>query len=132
MTAHQLSDQHWKRDSQDLRVLAATATMTDGVRSSPQLSARATVVCLFGVIHMVSTMFGVDAMQRACADLVRCPVAWSSMLARLPHGAGSAATVIAHMARGVVTLSGTANMRAALSFWATEDDPAVWQRIAGI
>jgi len=34
------------------------------------------------------------------------------------------------MARGVLSMAGREHTRAALAFWATECDPAVWREIA--
>jgi hypothetical protein len=38
--------------------------------------------------------------------------------------------LIAVVARSLLPIAGAENVRAALAFWASEDDPAIWQRIA--
>lgn len=67
-------------------------------------------------------------MQRACADLARHNAAWATSLGDLPRGIDGRTREVwflAAAARGVLEVAGVANTRAALAFWATEDDPAV-------
>ena len=53
---------------------------------------------------------------------------------RLPTGVNGIVSepvaLIASVARPLRNLCGENNLRAALSFWATEDDPGVWNQIA--
>lgn len=122
--------QHWKTEISDLRNRARAVQAP----SSDRLSARAAARCLSGVVNEVVRRHGQDEMQRACADLVRYDAAWSTMFGTLPRGVEGivppAIHLIAVVARGILPLAGAENMRAALSFWACEDDPAVWQEIA--
>lgn len=122
---------HWKTDTADLR---ARACAVDESGCDPSISARTAARCLSGVIRLVADRHSVDAMQRACADLVRCDAAWDTRFGTLPRGwdgqVPEAIELIAVVARGILPLAGSTNMRAALAFWATEDDPSVWQRVA--
>lgn len=123
---------HWKSDLSDLRQRAAFVRIPVPETRMP---ARTATRCLSGVIGEVSRRWGTEAMQAACAELVRSELAWSSSLGKLPlqhDGRASEATqLIAVVARGMLELAGVDNMRAALAFWASESDPAVWASIAG-
>lgn len=124
---------NWKSEIADLRVRARAVTAPS---ADVRMSARAAAACLSGVIALVSKRWSVDAMQRACADLARHEPAWESSFGRLPHGPNGAVTepveMIAVVARGILPLASEDSMRAALAFWASESDPAEWQRVAGV
>ena len=123
---------HWKTDSSDLRDRARE--VSDAGSDHVTLSPRAAARCLSGVIGLVVTRFGLEEMQRSCAELVRCAAAWDTQFGTLPRGVdgliSEPISLIAVIARGILPLAGDRNMRAALSFWAIEADPAVWQRVA--
>lgn len=120
----------WKTHANDLRTLAQAVQLECPVR---KISARDAAVTLFGAVRVMSHQFGQDAMQLACAELVRDRAAWSSSFGMLPvvecTKTHRAMFFLASMARGVLAIAGEANTRAALSFWACEDDPAVWERV---
>lgn len=100
-----------------------------------RLSPRAVARCLSGVVTLVCRTSTVYAMQRACAELVRDEQAWQSGLAVLPRVNGRVDPVleqIAVVARGILPSAGEEAMKSALSFWATESDPAVWQRVSNM
>ncbi len=122
---------HWKTDIDDLR--ARAALVMDGSDPAELMTARTAARCLSGVMGLVGQQFGLETMRRTCADLVRFEMAWATKLGWLPLVNGSptkATQYIAIIARGVMPLCGVVNMRAALSFWATETDPAVWVGVA--
>lgn len=124
------ANQNWKTEISDLksRARAVVDAPTDVMRMSPRAAAR----CLSGVISLICRDFSVDVMQRACADLVRCDAAWETRFGTLPRsdcGVPRAIEMLAVVARGILPLAGADSMRAALAFWASEDDPAQWQAI---
>lgn len=125
---------YWKDNIADLRIRAAIVTMVDGApASSTKMSARTAAAVLSGICGLVSRRWTVDQMQRTCAELVRYEPAWASSFGRLPAVHGAAPTeptqLIAVVARSLLPLSGDANLRAALAFWASEDDPAAWSQL---
>jgi hypothetical protein len=123
----------WKNDCPGLRDLARDVDDRSPHGRDERLSARAAAQALFGAIGLAAARHGVDAMQRACADLVRCQASWATKFGTLPRDhAGrvpEAMSLIASMARGLLPLAGADRLRAALAFWATEDDPAVWHQM---
>lgn len=98
---------HWKNEIADLRVRADA--VKDG-ESDARLSPRAAARCLSGVIHHVSTRWGVDVMQQACAELARHEATWR--------------TAMGLVLRPKLPLSSDARVS-----WASESDPAEWQRV---
>jgi hypothetical protein len=120
---------HWKTEIADLRARAA-AVATNG--AEPRMSARAAARCLSGVVSHVARQWSRDVMQRACAEIVRCDPAWQTSFRVLPRVDGDlvqAIELITVIARGILPLAGVESMRCALAFWATEEDPAVWQSV---
>ena len=124
--------QHWKTATDDLRTAAQSVRMTpanDGVMSS-----RTAAACLSGIVGLVSRRFSVDVMQETCAELARCDDAWATSFGRLPMTydgrVSEPVQLIAVVARSLLPLAGADHLRAALSFWAIETDPAVWQAVA--
>jgi hypothetical protein len=120
----------WKNEIADIRHLAR---LVSDVSTDQQMSARGAACCMYGAVCLVAERHGVDAMQRSCADIVRCDAAWSSNFGTLPRAMDGTVPetirIIAILARGVIPLAGADRTRAALAFWAAEDDPAVWQRV---
>jgi hypothetical protein len=119
----------------DLRELALAV-----VRPEPGaavMSARSAARCLSGVMNLVGRKYSTAIMQRACSLLVRHDPAWITSFGLLPTpgfvpGADKVSEVIemiAVVARGILPIAGAENMRAALSFWACETDPAIWTSI---
>jgi len=121
---------HWKTEISDLRDRARA--VVEAPSEITRMSARAAARCLSGVVGLVARQWSVDVMQRACADLVRCDAAWQTQFGTLPRENGRippAIEMIAVVARGILPLTGAESMRAALAFWASEDDPAAWQTV---
>lgn len=123
----------WKNDITDLMDRARSVTDAPANDTST-MSARTAAACLSGIVGLVSRRFGVDAMQRTCAELVRYQTAWSTSFGLLPIGhdgeVSESTQLVAVVARSLLPLAGAANLRDALAFWAIESDPAVWNRIA--
>lgn len=122
---------YWKDDIDDLRDRAQSVTTepTDQV----SMSARTAAACLSGIVGLIARRWTIDVMQRTCAELARHQIAWESSLGRLPVVNGIVSEpmqLVAVVARSILPLAGVANLRAALSFWASEDDPAVWNTVA--
>lgn len=121
----------WRSEIPDLRCHASAVHDPD-VPSS--ISARATARCLVGVVQLLVGRFGTDEMRRACAALACDATAMTTKLVELPRGATGAVDesilILGSIARGILPLAGVANLRSALSFWASERDAAVMQRVA--
>lgn len=121
----------WKHHIPDL--LSRAQAVSQG--QIEPMSARSAACALLGVMNLISQRFGVDLMQRACADLVRCEASWATKLGTLPRGEDGRVpepvAMLAVGARGMLPLAGPVNLRAALSFWASENNHAVWQSVAG-
>ena len=123
---------HWRTEITDLRTRAVD--VTSGVDA--RMTARTVARCLSGVIHLVVRVSSQDTMQRACAELVRCDKAWTTGFRELPgavrNDVDAAVELIVVVCRGMLGVAGAEALRAALSFWATEEDPSVWQRVTGL
>lgn len=124
---------HWKDDIADLKNRAAAVMAAPDDRA--RMSARTAAAVLAGICGLISRRWTTDHMQRTCAELARCEEAWASSFGRVPVDAKSrlvteATQLLAAVARALLPLAGAENLRAALSFWASEDDPAVWTLIA--
>lgn len=123
---------YWKDAIDDLRSRAQSVTSApaDGTGS---MSPRTAAACLSGIVGLIARRWTTDEMQRTCADLVRFDPAWATSFGRLPHKNGIVSEqimLVAVVARSLFPLAGAENLRAALAFWASEDDPAAWQSIA--
>ena len=122
---------YWKDDIADLKTHATAVLERTG---ADRVSARAAAACLQGIVGLVARRWTLDVAQRTCAELVRYQPAWStSFLGELPHQNGyvnEQTQLIATVARSLLPLAGADNLRAALSFWASEDDPSVWQSLS--
>ena len=120
----------WKKEIPGVRALAL-AVNEHG--SDIPMSAGSAARCLFGAVRLVAARYGKEAMQLACVDLVRCDAAWLTRFGTLPRGMDGRVpepiALIAGMARGVLAQAGSEATRAALAFWGSEDDPAVWQSL---
>lgn len=108
------------------RAQAVIANEPGGNRLSPRATAR----CLSGIVRLAATKHGTDTMRRSCANLVADPHAWWPLEAD-PTEVGKATQMIVTAASGLLSLAGMDGMRAALAFWASETDPAEWQRVTG-
>lgn len=125
---------HWKNTANDLRDRAQRVTMI--ARVSPfQVTARQAAKVLCGIVRHVANTWSVDVMQRACATLARHEASWTgpAPLSALPvegKAVPEPIKLIALVAAGLLPIAGPDNVRDALSFWATEDDPGVWTSVA--
>lgn len=124
---------NWKHgDLDDLLARAVDVTTSPAVRRG-QLSAAEAAHSLVGVMCWIQRKSSFENMQTVAAQLVRYEAAWSSSFGSLPHdGAGVVDEYVGLLAvfcRGILELAGAMNLRAALSFWATESDPAVWRKL---
>lgn len=98
-------------------------------------TARDAARALVGVAGWVSRKTSLVAMRNAMAALALYEPAWapSSTLRALPVVNGYCddhVVLIASVASTLVPFFGGKALRAAMAFWATEDDTAVWQAIA--
>lgn len=121
---------YWKDEIDDLRSRAVNVTATPA--TAEKLSARTCARCLMGVVSLISRRWTSDIMQKTCAELVRCEDAWATKFGKMPmvNGLVSEPTqLIAVVARSLLPIAGADNVRAALSFWATEDDVGVWTSV---
>ena len=84
------------------------------------LSARGAAAALRGAVRLAAARHGAEVMQRACAKLALLE-AWPDSIA-----ADGAIAVILAAAEGLALVAGRENTRAALAFWASETDVAVW------
>lgn len=124
-----MQDVPWKHSIDDLRTRAAAVTASNDAGET--VSARQAAAILSGICGLVTRRWGLDVMQRACADLARLEPMDFSLLPTGHNGAVlEQLSLIASVARSIRPLAGEGNLRAALSFWATEEDPAVWNQIA--
>lgn len=124
---------HWKDDIADLKNRAAAVMAAP--EGSERMSARTAAAVLAGICGLISRRWTTDHMQRTCAELARFEPTWASSFGRLPTDAQTrlvteATQLLAAVARAVLPLAGADNLRAALSFWASENDPSVWTQIA--
>lgn len=103
-------------------------------RPATGLAPREVARILAGVTGTIVRRHGVAAMQQACALLVLDTKAIPSGLTILPRDnvAGRvdpSVAMVAMVARGLLGASSPVAVRAALSFWASESDPGVWQTV---
>lgn len=125
-------DIKWNGRLDDLRSRAVEVMTSPSVRPA-RLSASEAAHALVGVMSWVQRQSSVEAMQEAAAELARFDDAWSSTFGTLPRRENGRVdehvALMAVVCRGLIELAGAVNLRAALSFWATESDPAVWQKL---
>lgn len=125
-----MQDHYWKHTIDDLRSQAA-AVIAAPAADGGSVSARQAAAILAGICGFVARRSSVDAMQQACATLARMKV---MDFGKLPTGfdgrVAEEISLIASVARSVRSLAGDDAVRAALAFWASEDDPAIWNQVA--
>lgn len=131
-----MTTNNWKADIPDeVRNLAQQVIAALATAPPPTLSARGAAICMMGVFRLAVSTYGIEDAQRACVDLVRHRAAWASRFGNLPRGGdGSVPTPVAMLAigvRGIMAIAGPDNLRAAMAFWACEEDTAALQRLAG-
>lgn len=115
----------------DLRTLALDVATSPNVRAG-QLSAAEVAACLAGVVSYIQNNLSMQEARTACAELVRHAPAWGSKFGSLPLAGGYVSEPVLLLAvacRGLLEVAQVVTLRAALSFWATETDPAAWQRL---
>lgn len=121
---------HWKTDITDLRNRALACFEP---RTAERMSARAAAACLSGIVGHVVRKTSLEEAQRTCAELARTEITWRTSFGVLPHDNGhvsEATQLVATVARSLLPLTGADHLRAALSFWACESDPRIWQSLA--
>ncbi len=122
---------YWKTQADDLR--RRSVDVLEQPIAAELMTARMAAKVLSGIVGLISRRWSKDLMQRTAADLVRHDGAWSTSLRDLPcaHGEEVAEPMMlmAVVARSLLPMAGVKNVRAALSFWATEDDPGTWQSV---
>lgn len=123
---------YWKDQIADLKDRAALV-MAQPASLPGLMTARTAAAVLSGICGLIGRRWTVDEMQKTCAELVRYEPAWATSFGRLPAdraGVVSEPTqLLAVVARSILPLSGPDHLRAALAFWASEDDPATWNQI---
>jgi len=112
-------------DINHLRTLAAPVSQLQP--GSATLGPKGAACALSGVVRLVATKHGLEAMQRSCAKLALLGTPRGPAPG---EGTGDPTEVLAAVADGVAAVAGRANVRAALAFWACETDPAVWRDVA--
>lgn len=123
-----MRDLYWKNDIDDLRGQAAAVMAQSDDQS---VSARQAAAILSGVCGLVARRTSVDEMQRTCAQLARmAPLCFGRLPTDHTGRVTEAMALVAATARAILPLAGESNLKAALAFWASEDDPAVWNQIA--
>ena len=126
-----LANMYWKDEIEDL---TARALLVTEAKSEAMMSAKDCARVLSGICGLVARRWTVDDMQRTCAELARFERAWSTSFGTLPHVNGvvhERTQLVAVVARALLPMAGADKVRAALAFWATETDTAVWQSVAG-
>lgn len=92
-------------------------------RRDDAFTARAVARALWPFIYAASTRHGQDEMRRVCAQLARMtPDGWSSVVDPLEVSLATTAATF-------LPTSSPVAVRAALAFWASEPEPAVWQQV---
>ena len=122
------------QDEVQLRARALNVHAAAAVRPG-QISAREAAKVLSGVMSWVARTSSATAMHEAAAALAAHDAAWTSSFRDLPIGSDGAVSatiqMMATVSRATLELAGAANLRDALSFWATERDPGAWQALVG-
>jgi hypothetical protein len=124
---------NWNVDTQDLRARAVDVISAEAVRGHV-VTAREAACMLSGVAGFIAQHESVSAMQCAAAALARHELAWVTKLGSLPITDGYVdrnVEMFACVCRGMLAMAGVKNLRAALSYWATESDPASWRALVG-
>jgi len=119
----------------DLRTRAVPVYAPASQAAPCVLSERQVARCLAGAVHLGIIRWGLVEVQLACAELVRHERAWRTSLGDLPAEPNGcvreSVQVLAILSRSLLALAGADAVRAALAFWASERDPAVWMSVAG-
>lgn len=122
----------WKNgEMDDLLARAADVAAAPAARRDC-MSASEAACALAGIVAHISTTRGHAELQRAAAQLARSEHAWATALRDAPTRQGLAdesSALLMVVCRGLVEMAGVDHLRAALSWWATESDPAVWRQI---
>ena len=117
-------------------LLSLAADVTTSVASPAcQRSARDAARALVGIAGWLTRAKSLPAMQKAMGELAAYAPAWdpTAPLRALPvvHGRVDEAVVaLAAVSSSLVPFFGAKSLRAAMAFWATENDASVWQAMA--
>lgn len=121
---------NWKTEIARLR---ETARPVLAPPPNPGMGAREVARVLSGVAGSLARTHGVEAMQTVCAQLALDPAVFQSKFSTLPVGPDGKVDpkveMVAMICRGLLMAASTDAVRAALSFWASEQDTAVWQSV---
>lgn len=124
---------YWKNDIDDLRSRAEDVRLGFGARTRQILTPHEVARALMGTVSFVVRTYGNEAMQAACAVLVRHQRAWETRFTDLPAMSDGkvdpAVQLLAIPCAGLMGVASKNAVASALSFWATESDPTEWQRI---
>jgi len=121
---------YWRDDITDLHARASAVVAAPA--AVERMSARTAARCLSGIVGLIARRWTADEMQYVCAELVRYDRAWLTSLSVLPSSHGRVSEpmqLLAVVARGLLPIAGVENLRAAVSYWASETDPAQWQAL---
>lgn len=123
-----------KNDEREDLCALASDVLTSGPCNHAQGTARDAARSLAGVVSWIANRGGAIRMQEALACLVRHQAAWEAPFMRsLP--AQPSGFVDEHVALLAVVVSTwlhshrPQDLRAAMAWWATENDPAAWQAV---
>lgn len=130
-----MAAQHPTPDQMDTLTAMAGDVMASVASPLAIRTARDATRALVGVAGWVSRKTSLPVMRRAMGTLALYAPAWDpiSPLRALPVVNGYCdehVVLIASVASTLVPFFGASSIRAAMAFWATEDDAAVWQAIA--
>lgn len=114
--------------SHDLKELRKRAAPVNQPGPQQRIGPRGAASALSGVVRLVAVHVGQDVMHRACAKLARSRVGWGDTTG--DDRLDVAISMLVAAAEGVALVAGYDNVLAALAFWATETDPAVWRDVA--
>lgn len=123
-------------DLDDLLALSADVMSSAPATTKPVMTAREAARAIVGITGWVSRRSGQNAMQKAMADIARHVDAWRpaspfhSLPTRYDGRVDENVVLISCVISSLVPLFGLGPLRAAVAFWATENDPAIWQSIA--
>ena len=124
----------WKTDIDDLlaRATDVMVSLAPGEVAGATVGAREAARALLGIVYHLQGKHGLAVVQRTCADLARCDEAWQSNMTTFPRELTEdrPLRLVAVVCAGLLKVATRDSVRSALAFWATENDPAIWQSVA--